>query len=53
LPRALLEAFGKDYFQKKIISLPRALLEALGKDYLCLELGLAALGKVAVSPPTP
>jgi len=81
LPRALLEALGKDYFQKKIISLPRALLEALDKDYfqkknylfaesrsggsrqrifskknkinLCRELGLAALGKVAVSPPTP
>ena len=38
LPRALLEALGKDYFfLKKIISLPRALLEALGKDNVCLE----------------
>jgi len=45
LPRALLEALGKDYLKKKVyffaetifkkknISLPRALLEALDKDF--------------------
>jgi len=37
LPRALLEALGEDYFKKKL--------------NLCRELGQAALGKVAVSPP--
>jgi hypothetical protein len=78
----LMEALGKDYFQKKNLSLClEPSLEALGKDYfqkkiylfaesrsggfrqrifskknkinLCRELGLTALGKVAVSPPTP
>jgi len=43
LPRALLEALVKDYFQKKkSISLPRALLEALDKDYFQKKIYLFA-----------